>query len=139
MLANRSIPRSTVILELAYQDVGEAIDWLCRVFGYTLRLRIGNHRAQLNVSDGAVALTEQPVDEGENSPNRSAVLVRVADVNRLYERARQQGARILRPPADHPYGERQFTTQDLAGHRWTFSESIADVAPEEWGGTAGQI
>jgi len=46
------------------------------------------------------------------------------------------GARILRPPADYPYGERQYTAEDLAGHRWTFSQTIADVAPEEWGGRA---
>src|SRR5258707_384100 len=52
MLANRSIPRSTVIPELAYQDVGEAIAWLCDAFGLTLRLRIANHRAQLNVREG---------------------------------------------------------------------------------------
>ncbi len=52
MRANRSIPRSTVIPEFPYRDVGEAIDWLCRVFGFTLRLRIGSHRAQRNVGDG---------------------------------------------------------------------------------------
>jgi hypothetical protein len=23
---------------------------------------------------------------------------------------------------------------DSAGHQWTFSETIRDVAPEEWGG-----
>jgi len=28
---------------------------------------------------------------------------------------------------------------DLAGHTWTFSESIADVAPEEWRGTTVQV
>ncbi len=26
--------------------------------------------------------------------------------------------------------------EDLAGHQWTFSETLADVAPEEWGGTS---
>jgi uncharacterized glyoxalase superfamily protein PhnB len=40
MLVNRSMPRCTVIPELAYPDVGEAIDWLCNAFGFTLRLRI---------------------------------------------------------------------------------------------------
>jgi hypothetical protein len=54
MLANRSIPRCTVIPELGDPDVGEAIGWLCDAFGFTLRLRIANHRAQLNVGDGAV-------------------------------------------------------------------------------------
>jgi len=43
------------------------------------------------------------------------------------------------PPADYPYGERQYTAEGLAGHCWTFSQSIADVAPEEWGGTSCQI
>ena len=55
--------------------------------------------------------------------------------NSHHERALQRGARILEPPADHPYGERQYTAEDNAGHRWTFSQSIADVAPEDWGGT----
>ena len=134
MLANRSIPRSTVIPELAYPDVGEAIAWLCETFGFTLRLRIANHRAQLNVGDGAVVLTERGAGEAA-----SAVMIRVDDVNSHHDRARQHGARIVRPPADHPYGERQCTVEDLGGHSWTFSQSIADVDPKEWGGTPGQL
>ena len=59
-LANRSIPRCTVIPELAYPDVGNAVTWLCDAFGFTLRPRIANHRAQLNVSDGAVVVKEGP-------------------------------------------------------------------------------
>jgi uncharacterized glyoxalase superfamily protein PhnB len=38
MLANRSMPPCTVIPELAYPDVGQAIEWLCDAFGFTLRL-----------------------------------------------------------------------------------------------------
>jgi hypothetical protein len=37
-------------------------------------------------------------------------------------------------PTDFEYGERQYAAEDLADHRWTFSETLADVAPEEWGG-----
>ena len=44
------------------------------------------------------------------------------------------GAQILRPPADHPFGERQYTAVDIGGHRWTFSQTIADVDPASWGG-----
>ena len=51
MLQNRSVPRSTVIPELAYDDVTHAADWLCDVFGFNVRVRIGNHRVQLNVGD----------------------------------------------------------------------------------------
>ncbi len=137
MLANRSMPRCTVIPELAYGDVAEAIDWLCEAFGFTLRLRIANHRAQLNVGNCAVVLTER---RGEDAGDLGhSVMVRVEDAQRHYDRAVQGGARILRPPTDYPYGERQYTAADPGGHVWTFSQSIADVAPEEWGGTPGTM
>jgi len=41
-------------------------------------------------------------------------------------------------PADHPYGERQYSAEDPAGHRWTFSQTIADVDPTDWGGEVGE-
>ena len=135
MLQNRSIPKCTVIPELVYPDVEKAVEWLCDVFGFTLRIGMGSHRAQLNVGDGAVVLME-PRGGGASHAN---VLVRVEDVKRHCEHARQRGARILREPADHPYGERQYNVEDLAGHTWTFSQSIADVKPEDWGGISGQL
>ena len=138
MLSNRSMPRCTVIPELAYPDVGEACDWLCEAFGFSVRLRIANHRVQLNVGDGAVVLTtraatEPPVESAH------AVMVRVADVDGHHAHAEVRGGRILRPPADYPYGERQYTVADPGGHCWTFSQSIADVNPEDWGGAPGDL
>ena len=50
MLSNRSIPSATVIPVLAYPDVNQAAAWLCDAFGFSVRLRIGNHRVQLNVA-----------------------------------------------------------------------------------------
>jgi uncharacterized glyoxalase superfamily protein PhnB len=135
MLANRSIPRCTVIPELIYPDVEKAVEWLCDVFGFTLRIGMGSHRAQLNVGDGAVVLME-PRGGGASRAN---VLVRVEDVDRHCEHARQRGALIVREPADYPYGERQYNVEDFAGHVWTFSQSVADVHPLEWGGEPGQL
>ena len=40
LLTNRSIPRCTVIPELAYPDVGNAVTWLCDAFGFALRLDV---------------------------------------------------------------------------------------------------
>ena len=131
MISNRSVPDAQVIPELPYDDVGEASEWLCAAFGLQERLRIGGHRAQLVFGDGAVIAIER--EEGDTST--SSVLVRVEDANGHHDRAAQQGARIVRPPQDYPYGERQYTAEDLGGHRWTFSESIADVDPASWGGT----
>jgi uncharacterized glyoxalase superfamily protein PhnB len=44
------------------------------------------------------------------------------------------GAAIVREPADYPFGERQYSCRDLGGHLRTFSQSIADIAPADWGG-----
>jgi uncharacterized glyoxalase superfamily protein PhnB len=137
MLKNRSIPECTVIPELAYPDIGKAIHWLCDAFGFTLRLRIANHRAQMNVGDGAVVLTE--LGEGQGTGIGHSVMVRVENVDRHHERAIQRGARVLRPPADHPFGERQYTVEDFTGRRWTFSQTIADVDPTTWGGVPGKL
>jgi hypothetical protein len=38
-------------------------------------------------------------------------------------------------PTEFAYGERQYAAEDLAGHHSTFSETLADVAPEDRGGT----
>src|SRR5664279_5490902 len=67
------------------------------------------------------------------APNSGSATVRADDARAQRERARAPGARILMEPTDFEYGERQFTAEDPAGHQWTFSETLADVAPEEWG------
>jgi hypothetical protein len=38
------------------------------------------------------------------------------------------------PVLDYMYGERQYGAEDFAGHRWTFTETLADVDPQTWGG-----
>lgn len=123
---------------LIYPDVREAVDWLCAAFGFAERLFIGeNHRAQLSFGDGALIVGDV---RGERHPPRAdevthLVMVRVEDAIAHCERARLRGALILDEPADHIYGERQYNAEDPWGHRWTFSQTLADVAPEEWGGT----
>jgi uncharacterized glyoxalase superfamily protein PhnB len=136
VIQNRSVPAASVIPELAYDDVAEASDWLCNAFGFTQRLRIGNHRVQLVFGDGALIVIERDKTAGDRPDALThAVLVRVDDADRHHEQAVKAGARILRPPTDYPYGERQYSAEDLGGHHWTFSESIADVDPASWGGT----
>jgi uncharacterized glyoxalase superfamily protein PhnB len=68
------------------------------------------------------------------APGSGSVMVRVEAIDAHVHRARQHGARIIRDVEDFPYGERQYTCLDPAGHSWTFSETIANVAPDVWGG-----
>jgi uncharacterized protein (DUF952 family)/uncharacterized glyoxalase superfamily protein PhnB len=135
-LDNRSMPAAVVIPQLVYDDVPAAIAWLCGTFGFSVRWQAGDHRAQLEVPGGGCVV----VTEGRTSSvlaGRNSLLVRVGDVDAHHSRAREHGATIRDPPRDQPYGERQYTAEDLAGHHWAFTQSIADVAPEDWGGTSG--
>ncbi len=134
MIRNRSVPSADVIPVLAYPDVLVASDWLCLAFGFRVRLHIGDHRAQLVVGEGAVIVTRAPADAWP--PTGTTVHVRVADADAHHALAVAAGARILEAPTDFPYGERQYVAEDPGRHRWTFSQSIADIDPADWGGTA---
>ena len=137
MRRNRSIPSAVVIPVLIYPDVREAVAWLSAAYGFAERLQIGeNHRSQLSFGDGAVIVGDthgdrRPPHEGQVT---HSVVVRGDDVNAHCARARAHGARILMEPTDFEYGERQYTAADLAGHQWTFTETLDDVDPATWGG-----
>ncbi|CAG0930044.1 hypothetical protein TFLX_01564 [Thermoflexales bacterium] len=136
MVSNRSMPPGVIIPEIAYTDAGEAAAWLCAAFGFTERLRIGDHRAQLCLGNESIIVVEQPAGhEAAGSASGFSVMVQVENVDAHYERARGRGAQIIQPPTGYAYGERQYTAEDLGGYRWTFSQSLADVDPAEWGGT----
>jgi uncharacterized glyoxalase superfamily protein PhnB len=140
MLSNRSIPGATVLPVIAYPDVNQAAAWLCDAFGFRVRLRIGNHRVQLNVGDGAVIVREMRPNEVNASLGMGhSVMIRVEDADAHCKRARDHGARITQEPVTYPYGERQYNAVDFAGRSWTFSQSVADVHPDEWGGTAEEL
>lgn len=128
------MPEATVLPVLVYPDVREAITWLGDAFGFVERWEAKGHRAQLLAGDGCVVVVDGAT---EGACGAHSTMVRVEDVDAHHARASEWGARILTPPADYPYGERQYTCEDYAGHRWTFSQSIADRVPEEWGGVSG--
>jgi len=62
-------------------------------------------------------------------------MIRVKDVNSHYSYLKKQEVEILSEPISYPFGERQYSLKDHEGHVWTFSQSIADVDPKDWGGT----
>jgi len=136
MLKNRSVPPCTVIPVLYYADPGAAAEWLCKAFGFKVRLRIGkNHRIQMKASDGCLVVAEGTASKTEAKvAGGHAVMIRVDDAFAHCERARAAGARILTDPVDHMYGERQYNVEDPFGHRWDFTQTVKDVAPEDWGG-----
>jgi uncharacterized glyoxalase superfamily protein PhnB len=136
MRKNRSIPDAEVIPVLVYPDVREAVAWLADAFGFSERLRIGeNHRSQMRFGEGGALIVADV--HGDRRPPRTgevthSVTVRVEDARAHCERARARGARILMEPTDFEYGERQYSAEDPFGHQWTFSQTLADISPDEW-------
>jgi hypothetical protein len=77
---------------------GAAADWLSQAFGFTVRLRIANHRIQMKAGDGCFTIAE-----GTMTPNSSHIIqVRIENAEGHCERARQNGAIILTEPQDQP-------------------------------------
>ncbi|HEX3894505.1 MAG TPA: VOC family protein [Terracidiphilus sp.] len=131
MRTNRSVPPCPVIPVLCYPDPGAAAEWLMKAFGFRVRLRIANHRIQMRAGEGCFTIAE-----GSAVPERSHITqVRIEDALGHCARARQNGAIILTEPQDHMYGERQYNAMDFFGHCWDFTETIADIDPNQWGGT----
>jgi uncharacterized glyoxalase superfamily protein PhnB len=136
MKSNRSVPPATVVPVLSYPDVRAAVAWLSAAFGFVERTRIGeSHRSQMSIgADGAVIVAERQGEESAQDDRMTHLIrVRVEDVSAQFERARAHGARVLEPPTDREYGERDCTLEDVAGHRWQFAEAVRDVAPEDYG------
>ena len=142
MIYNRSAPPGSVVPCLDYEDVARAIAWLCGAFGFTERLRTppgpdgSIHHAQLAVGTGSIILTTGPTAPAGFG---ESMLVHIEDADAHCERARKFGARIVMEPGTKEFGERQYAAEDFAGNRWAFTQSVADVAPEDWGAIVNQI
>jgi uncharacterized glyoxalase superfamily protein PhnB len=146
MVVNRSAPPGPVVPVLVYEDVREAILWLCDVFGFEQHHRWERdgivEGAQLLVGEGSVFLRSQRPGEAPpdaDAPRAYSVMVDCADVDVHHARTTSKGANVFGAPQTFPYGERQYSVEDLAGHRWTFSQSVEDVAAEDWGGISEPI
>ena len=148
MIVNRSAPPGPIVPTLSYDDVPKAIEWLCGAFGFKERLRTPPeadgtvHHTQLAVGEGSVILSGVPVAERLGDGSKALAhgpMVYVEDVDAHCERAKKFGAKIVNPPATHMFGERQYSAEDLAGYRWAFSQSVADVNPEDWGAEVSEI
>lgn len=133
---NRSIPDATFIPVRSYPDLNQAVTWLRDALGCRERLRIHGHRVQLTLGDGAMVAAAWDATSAPATGGRppATLMVRVANIDATFARALSLGGTAVSEPTDMPYGERQATLRDPAGHSWTLTQSIADVDPASWGG-----
>ncbi len=115
-----------VIPGMSYRDASAAIDWLCRVFGFSPQLVVpgGNctiAHAQLTIGKGMIMLgsaSNREEDHPVNTPSEIGVNTRsvyavVEDIDAHYSHARAEGAEIAREIEDQDYGRRLYGATDL--------------------------
>ena len=140
MLTNRSVPTNTALTHIVYQDVGDAIAWLTKVFGFNEHYRYGDPAAisgaQLHF--GNVWIMAKRSRPGCKSPRElgygtQSITVFVEDIEGHYERVKASDAKIVEELHETEYGELQYGVEDLDGHHWLFSRHARDLSPEDWG------
>lgn len=130
---------------LYYPDAQAAIDWLCKAFGFEVRLKVEDadgrvQHSELVYGDGLIMVGEDREDKREKFPymrspahvggaNTQNLLVYVDDVEAHCTRARAAGAKIVNELETHDYGEeywadRIYGCSDPGGHHWWFSQRM---------------
>jgi len=138
MVANPPHDMPRITPHLFYDDVGAAIDWLVKAFGFEIRLRMTDKdgavvHGEVELKDSLVMLGlaaeveawESPRTLGGRVSQRLYVFVDAVDDH--YQRALSAGAKIIREPADQFWGDRVYECIDPEGHRWKFAQHLFDV------------
>ncbi len=124
--------RSSIVPGMSYRRAPEAIEWLCRVFGFEKHAVYPGPNstimhAELTLGGGMIMLgslrenehnrfMKQPEEIG-GAETRSINLV-VKDADEVYARAKAAGAEILFDIEAKPQGGRGFSCRDLEGRIW---------------------
>jgi len=126
-----------------YDDPHAAIDWLCRAFGFEVRLKVeGNdgviHHSELCFGEALVMVSGTAGKEHWQALYRSpqatgwvtqSCALFVDDVDAHHERAIAAGAKVVRAPETNDYGDeywadRSYGALDLEGHLWWFMQRM---------------
>ena len=126
---------ATVFPTMRYRNAAQAIDWLCRVFGFEKRVAYAGENgaimhAELTYGNGMIMLGTSrddelgqymgvPADSGGRSTG--CVCVVVDDVKAHYDRAVAAGAKVVRPLKEEPHGA-MYCCTDIEGHLWCFGD-----------------
>ena len=123
-----------IIPYLFVRDVGQALDFYTRAFGFTEEMRTGTPsggmHAQMQLDGKTVMMGHGGESHGfgvpSGSPSTMGVFVWIDDVDAHHARAVEAGAMIDHPPRDESYG-RTYTARDLDGHPWFFTAAKRGV------------
>ena len=129
---------------LFYEDARAAIDWLCKAFGFELRLLVETGdgsvaHSELVFGDGVIMVSQAGSRPQYKSPRAvgggtQSLMVYVDDLDAHCQRARAAGAEISTEPKVSDYGadywsDRSYGAIDCGGHEWWFTQRLKTGDP----------
>jgi PhnB protein len=126
---------------LIIRGAADAIEFYKKAFGATELFRfpgpdgkIGH--AELQIGNSRIMLADEYPDMGYNGPQTIggspvALMIYLADVDAVFNRAVEAGATVKEALQDKFYGDRIGTVIDPFGHRWHLATHQEDVSMEE--------
>ena len=126
---------------LIVDGASAAIDFYTSILGATERMRMGAPdgkvgHAELELGNSVIMLADESPEMDARSPGTVggtpvSLHVYVEDVDNVFERAVDAGARALRPVENRFYGDRTGSSEDPFGHRWDVATHVEDVPADE--------
>ena len=117
---------------LYYEDVGAALKFLAKAFGFTkfgpaMRSKGKINHAAMKFGDDVVMMGSPP--SGYRNPKKlgqatQSLYINTDDVDKHFMNAKKAGAVILEEPSDTEYGHRRYGAEDLEGHQWYFAQEM---------------
>jgi uncharacterized glyoxalase superfamily protein PhnB len=143
-ITSKPLPKGwpRISTSVCYAHAAPAIDWLCKAFGFEVRLKVEGdgglvEHSELELGGGVITIGDSrrklrpylksPKELG--GANTQLQCAYVDDVDAHCERARKAGATIAKEPETTDYGEdywsdRSYEAIDLEGHHWYFMQRI---------------
>lgn len=142
-MAVRPIPEgySSITPYLIIKDAKKAIDFYKQVFGAVELMRFDGPNgtlahAELQIGDSRIMMSDEQPQMGFRAPQSGGgapvgLMLYVDDVDRVFRRAIDAGAKTQQEVKDQFYGDRSGTLIDPFGHCWTVATHVEDVGEEE--------
>jgi PhnB protein len=129
---------------LTVRGASDAISFYKKAFGAEeiVRMPMPDGRvghAELQIGDSRLMMADEMPEMGDavtQSPRTlggatAGMCLYVPDVDALFQRAVDAGAKAKRPLTNQFYGDRSAVVEDPFGHLWTLATHVEDVSPEE--------
>jgi PhnB protein len=126
---------------LTVRDGASVLDFYKRAFGAQEIMRMPGPdgslmHAEIKIGDSVLMVSDEQPNMGCRAPVSvggctSYVYLYVQDVDAVFKKAVEAGAKVIMPPTDMFWGDRFGQVEDPAGQRWGLATHKEDVSPDE--------